>query len=64
MRNIPHHTRMQPYHRPEEAQQHRIAIEAELSQLELTLEAYRGMPPPIVVTYPNGHYEFSTEQRR
>ncbi len=55
---------MKPYNRPEEANNHRIAIEGELSPLEATLIGYRGIPRPHVITYPNGHYEFSTEQRR
>ena len=61
MRDIPCHIRLKPYHRPEEANNHRIAVEASLSPLEASLEMYGGLPKPHTIRYPNGHYEYETQ---
>ena len=61
MRDIPRHLRLKPYNRAKEAQQHRIAIGANLSPLEADLAMYVGMPPPHTIRYPDGHYEYETQ---
>ena len=61
MRNIPRHIRPKPYNRAEEVQHHRIDTEGDLSQLEASLTMYRGIQPPHVIRYPNGHYEYETQ---
>ena len=62
MRTQPRHIRMSPYNRAEEAHQHRIDIQADLSPLEASLEADRRMAVPNAVMYSQGYYRYDTQQ--
>ncbi len=62
MREIPH-TMINQYDMPEEARQHRIPLEPNLSLLEQCLLMYKGLPRPHVIHYPDDHYEFNTQRR-
>ena len=61
MRTQPHHIRMKPYNRPQLAQQHRIAVEDDLSPLEQGLLMYAGMTQPNYRRYPQGYYSYETQ---